>query len=117
MGHTTLIGALYDLGWYPGLLLQGTQSVLTEVYPLNDALDRIEGIWPQDAGEYTKRLRSQTMRLHTSHTQQMDVLIYEAEATTVQGWPTIAAEDWIAWQAGQGRKHPGTAFTLNSYQH
>ena len=120
VGHTTLIGTLYDLGWYPGLRLQGTQTVLAEVYPLNDALeqalDRIEGIWPQDAGEYTKQLRTQTVRLPTRFTQQMDLLVYEAEATTVEGRPTIAAEDWITWQAAQGRKHPGTAFTLNSYQ-
>ncbi len=119
-GHTTLIGTLYDLGWYPGLRLQGTQTVLAEVYPLHEALeqalDGIEGLWPQDAGEYRKQRRTQTVRLHTDDTAEMDLLIYEALPATVQARPVIAAEDWIAWQAAQGRQHPSTAFTLNAYQ-
>ena len=119
-GHTTLIGTLYDLGWYPGLRLQGAQTVLAEVYPLSDALeqalDGIEGIWPQDAGEYTKQLRTQTVHLPTGQATQMDLLIYEALPATVHAKPVITAEDWIAWQAAQGRQHPNTAFTLNSHQ-
>ena len=52
VGRTQLTGTLHDLGWYPGLSLQGTQAVLAEVYPMDHALeqamDRIEGLWPME---------------------------------------------------------------------
>ena len=60
LGKTELTGTLHDLGWYPGLRLEGGQLVLAEVYAmdaaLEQAMDRIEGLWPEDMGEYTKRL-------------------------------------------------------------
>ena len=117
-GHTTLVGTLYDLGWYPGLQLQGTQEVLTEVYPIDDALeqamDRIEGIWPQDVGEYVKRVEPMLVTLPDGRVQAMDVLVYEALPTTVQGKPVLAVHDWLAWQNSQGRVYPKASFQLNS---
>ena len=120
LGHTTLSGSLYDLGWYPGLRLQGSQAVLAEVYPIDDALeqalDGIEGIWPRNMGEYAKRLLTLPVRLHGGVVQDMELLVYEALPPTVQGRPGIAASDWLAWYQAQGRVHPGTAFALNSEQ-
>ena len=120
VGRTTLNGTLYDLGWYPGLRLDGQQPVLAEVYAIDDALeqalDGIEGIWPRNMGEYAKRLLTLPVHLHGGTVQTMELLVYEALPATVQGRPGIAASDWLAWYQAQGRVHPGTAFALNSEQ-
>ena len=111
VGVTMLTGSLHDLGWYPGLRLQGTQSVLAEVYPLDDALeqamDGIEGIWPQDLGEYAKRMLDVNVALADGSGTTLPVLVYEALPATLEGAPVIAAQDWIAWYRGTGRQHGG----------
>ena len=100
-GRTTLMGTLHDLGWYPGLVLQGTQQVLAEVYPLDAALEQVldgyEGIWPQDTGEYTKRTLTVPVALTGGGTQMLAVLVYEALPATVQAAPVIDSGDWLAW--------------------
>lgn len=120
VGRATLTGSLYDLGHYPGLQLQGSQQVLAEVYPmdpkLEQALDGIEGLWPQDVGEYTKRILTLPVALLGGETQMMAVLVYEALPATVQHAPRIEASDWLAWYAGKGVQHPDTTFTLNTLQ-
>ena len=117
-GTTGLMGTLYDLGWYPGLQLQGTQAVLAEVYPIDDALeqamDRIEGIWPEDVGEYVKRVQTMSVTLPDGRLQNMDVLVYEALPPTVNGKPVLAVHDWLAWLHAKGRVHPGGQFALNT---
>ena len=117
-GVTTLVGTLHDLGWYPGLSLDGTQSVLAEVYPLNDALeqamDGIEGIWPQDFGEYAKRILEVKVALPDGDEQSLRVLFYEALPAIVQGTPVIDASDWLAWYCGTGRRHPDEPFCLKT---
>ena len=101
VGRTTLQGTLYDMGWYPGLQLQGTQQVLAEVYPLDDALEQLldgyEGVWPQDTGEYTKRIVTVPVALVGGGTRAMAVLVYEAQPAAVATCPVIAAADWLAW--------------------
>lgn len=110
-GVTCLTGTLHDLGWYPGLVLRGTQPVVAEVYPLNptleQALDRIEGLWPHDLGEYTKRVRTLPVTLTNGAVQSLEVLIYEATPRLVHGTPVIEAGDWLAWFRETGRGHPG----------
>lgn len=105
-GRTTLTGSLHDLGWYPGLILQGTQQVLAEVYPLDHALEQVldgyEGIWPQNTGEYTKRIVTLPVALTSGSTQMMALLVYEALPATVQHAPVIAASDWLAWHQAKG---------------
>ena len=100
-GRTTLVGTLHDMGWYPGLRLQGTQEVLAEVYPLDNALEQVldgyEGIWPQDTGEYTKRIVTVPVALTGGGTQTMAVLVYEALPAAVIQAPVIAACDWLDW--------------------
>ena len=119
-GRTTLTGALFDLGWYPGLRLEGQQQVMAEVYPmdasLEQQLDGIEGLWPQDVGEYTKRILTTQVLLPTGGTQTLAVLVYEALADTVRDAPPIAASDWLAWFQSKGITHPDTAFQLNTAQ-
>jgi gamma-glutamylcyclotransferase (GGCT)/AIG2-like uncharacterized protein YtfP len=62
IGSVFVMGTLYDLGDYPGLLMPGgaPRQVCGEVYAVADALEQqldvIEGILPQDTGEYNKRL-------------------------------------------------------------
>ena len=100
-GRTTLLGTLYDMGWYPGLSLQGSQQVLAEVYPLDAALEQVldgyEGIWPQDTGEYTKRIVTVPVALPSGGSQMMAVLVYEALPAAVADCPVIEAGDWLAW--------------------
>ena len=121
-GHTTLTGTLYDLGWYPGLRLLGTQQVLAEVYAMDGALeqamDRIEGLWPEDVGEYAKRILTLPVALPGGAVQPLPVLVYEALPATVAHAPAIAASDWLAWanEQGKGALHAGGAFALNAAQ-
>lgn len=100
-GRTSLVGTLHDMGWYPGLRLQGSQQVLAEVYPLDHALEQVldgyEGIWPQDTGEYTKRIVTVPVALTDGGTQMMAVLVYEALPAAVADCPVIEASDWLAW--------------------
>ena len=120
VGKTQLTGTLYDLGWYPGLTLQGAQTVLAEVYPmtpaLEQAMDRIEGLWPEDVGEYRKRLLTLPVMLADGRQQPMALLVYEALPATVANAAQIAASDWLQWFKSKGVQHPGTAFSLNSTQ-
>ncbi|WP_406622484.1 gamma-glutamylcyclotransferase [Acidovorax sp. SDU_ACID1] len=119
VGSTVLTGTLHDLGWYPGLCLAGTQPVQAEVYALDSALeqqlDRIEGLWPEDVGEYAKRLLTLPVALAQGGTQEMPVLVYEALPPAVRGAPVIAVSDWLAWFAQTGRGAPGGAFQLRSH--
>lgn len=120
LGRTQLLGSLYDLGWYPGLRLQGKQTVLAEVYPLDDALeqqlDGIEGLWPVDMGEYVKRILTVPVALTEGGLQALTVLVYEALPATVAQAPQVAASDWLVWFQGKGMQHPETAFQLNTAQ-
>jgi gamma-glutamylcyclotransferase (GGCT)/AIG2-like uncharacterized protein YtfP len=122
VGKARLTGTLHDLGWYPGLVLHGAQTVLAEVYAIDDALERaldgIEGLWPEDLGEYAKRLLTLPVELAGGGTQAMTVLVYEALPATVARAPVIAAGDWLAWAREQGRsvRHTGEAFALNAAQ-
>ena len=119
-GRTQLTGSLFDLGWYPGLTLNGTQTVVAEVYPmsaaLEQAMDRIEGLWPEDMGEYTKRLLTLPVALVQGGQQMMTVLVYEALPATVGTAPVLDVSDWLQWFDSKGIQHPDTAFSLNSAQ-
>ena len=110
VGRTQLTGTLHDLGWYPGLSLQGSQTVLAEVYPMDAALeramDRIEGLWPEDLGEYAKRILTLPVMLTQGGQQSITLLVYEALPATVSAAPQLAVSDWLAWFEGKGMQHP-----------
>lgn len=118
LGTALLHGRLHDLGWYPGLTLDGQQPVLAEVYAMDAALekamDRIEGLWPEDLGEYRKRLLTLTVNLSGGDQQVLTVLVYEALPATVQHAPQIATHDWLQWFEAKGLTYPEKAFALNS---
>ena len=118
VGCTTLNGTLYDLGWYPGLRLDGQQPVLAEVYAIDDALeqalDGIEGLWPDNLGEYRKRLLTLPVALTQGGTQTLTVLVYEALPATVQLAPRVSSSDWLHWFASKGLRRPEQPFQLNT---
>jgi gamma-glutamylcyclotransferase (GGCT)/AIG2-like uncharacterized protein YtfP len=118
VGQARLQGTLFDLGWYPGLVLQGEQVVLAEVYPmdaeLEQAMDGIEGLWPQDLGEYRKRVLTLPVMQQRGGPQPMALLVYEARPATVRQAPVIAASDWLAWMEARAARHPDTVFQLNT---
>jgi hypothetical protein len=103
-----------------GLSLQGTQAVLAEVYPMDHALeqamDRIEGLWPEDLGEYAKRILTLPVMLTQGGQQFITLLVYEALPATVSAAPQLAVSDWLAWFEGKGMQHPDTEFQLNTAQ-
>ncbi|QNP47353.1 gamma-glutamylcyclotransferase family protein [Diaphorobacter aerolatus] len=119
VGTTLLTGTLHDLGWYPGLSLSGTAPVLAEVYPLDDALeqalDRIECVWPQDIGEYAKRVLDARVALlpHRPAAEDSErtlrVLVYEAMPAALKGAPVIAAQDWLVWHESRSAQHQHSA--------
>lgn len=118
VGRARLQGTLFDLGWYPGLVLQGEQAVLAEVYPmdaaLEQAMDGIEGLWPQDLGEYRKRVLTLPVMQLQGGQQPMALLVYEARSATVRQAPVIAASDWLAWMKARADRHPDTVFQFNT---
>lgn len=104
LGRCWLRGQLYDLGGYPGLVLDGTRPVLAEVYALSPALecwlDELEGVWPQVSGEYVKRIVDVLVRPPDGgHLRFMPVLVYEVQPAVVRGLTPIDASDWQAWLA------------------
>jgi gamma-glutamylcyclotransferase (GGCT)/AIG2-like uncharacterized protein YtfP len=107
VGRSMLTGTLHDLGWYPGLRLQGDQPVLAEVYALDalleQPLDGIEGLWPQDVGEYAKRLLTVAVTWAEGETQLLRVLVYEALPAAMRGALVIAVSDWMNYNSKKVR--------------
>lgn len=106
VGTTWLQGSLWDMGQWPGLLLDGQSPVLAEVYPLHAALeqqlDRLEDIWPQDLGQYRKQVLPQAVQQEDGQVVTRHVLVYEAVPTALADCPRVPASDWLAWfQAGK----------------
>ena len=101
VGWASVAGRLYDLGAYPGVVLGGTGRVAGEVYAisaeLENRLDAIEEVWPQQTGEYSKQqVRVQVRSRETeSETLELDCLIYEINPARTAGKPVIASGDWL----------------------
>ncbi|MDP1740354.1 MAG: gamma-glutamylcyclotransferase family protein [Hydrogenophaga sp.] len=99
IGMASVAGVLYDLGPYPGLLLGGESRVTGEVYAitteLERLLDQIEEVWPQQTGEYSKRELAVQMDEDGARTVAGPVcLVYEINASRVDGCPVIPSGDW-----------------------
>ena len=89
------------MGQWPGLQLDGQGPVLAEVYPLHPALeqqlDRLEDIWPQDLGQYRKRLLTQTVQQGDGLVVTCRMMVYEALPQALARCPRVPAGDWLAW--------------------
>lgn len=106
-------GALYDLGTYPGVVLdagavEGAACVVRgEVYAIAPALeqllDQIEEVWPQQTGEYTRREVAVTLdnpspdlpRHETCTPRIVTCLAYDIDAARSKGRFLIADGDWV----------------------
>lgn len=113
-GHVS--GLLYDLGSYPGLVLQPQAEaphfaraadsreaqVVGEIYSITQELERqldaIEEVWPQQTGEYIRRevaVRVEREASAGSLPQTLVCLLYEIAADRVVGKPRIVSGDWV----------------------
>lgn len=94
VGEARIRGEMYDLGRYPGVLLNREDWVLGEVYEISPELERqldvIEEVYPQQRDEYQKR-----QVLVTVGTQPVACLVYEINPRYVQGRRRIASGDWL----------------------
>jgi gamma-glutamylcyclotransferase (GGCT)/AIG2-like uncharacterized protein YtfP len=113
VGAARMQGWLFDLGRYPGLLWPGAAVpepawgppvwVTGEVWAIGPALeqrlDEIEALYPEQTDEYFKRQRS--VRLHGGAV--LDCIVYEINPAYVSGLPLVPGGDWIA-HAGRGHR-------------
>jgi gamma-glutamylcyclotransferase (GGCT)/AIG2-like uncharacterized protein YtfP len=98
IGAATVRGRLYDLGSYPGLVLDDEAGeVLGEVYriapELEAELDRIEEIYPTARDEYIKR----EVEVACAG-GRFTCLVYEVNQRYLAGRPRIALGDWQAYR-------------------
>ena len=94
IGDSKINGTLYDLGSYPGVRLGGEMWVHGEVYQitaeLESQLDEIEGVWPQQTGEYVRQ-----ELVVPGAGALLTCLIYEAAEAHTKGKAVIASGDWV----------------------
>ena len=96
VGNSEISGLMYHLGAYPGVVLtdDASQPIIGEVYAIEPALeqvlDEIEMIYPQQRDEYGKRHVVVRVGL-----QQLSCLVYEINPAYIQGKPLIASGDWV----------------------
>lgn len=101
VGLAQVRGRLYPLGWYPGLLLGGTDAVAVEgeVYRITPALeavlDGIEEVQPGPDSEYFKREVPVTVQGRT-----IPCLVYEINPSRVQGVAALPHGDWTIFHKG-----------------
>lgn len=109
VGRGSVAGVLYDLGEYPGLLLQSPEAphgrVHGEVYEvaaeLERQLDVIEEVWPQSTGEYVRREVPVRMDREAGSSgpacpPELTCLLYEIAPDRAAGKPVITSGDWVS---------------------
>lgn len=98
VGNGVIMGVMYHLGDYPGVVLGPGGAVAGEVYVIEPALERvldeIEGVSPQRSNKYFKREARVTVG-----DRQLDCLVYEINAAYAEGRPVIAGGDWVQERA------------------
>lgn len=107
IGYATVPGALYHLGSYPGVVLGGEVAVKGEIYAISKEverqLDEIEQVWPQQTGEYSKRVIpirvdevSQGAIVEFDGDVTLDCIIYEIAPERIVNQVLIEGGDWLA---------------------
>ena len=113
VGQASVEGVLYDLGSYPGLVLEsdqhpGQKKVRGEVYEICDELERlldeIEGVGPVPRGEYEKReivVQAECANAtdEVAAPKAVRCLVYEASQNRVAGCAVIFGGDWVGYRA------------------
>ena len=94
IGTSSIGGTLYPLGWYPGLVLDGRNRVVGEVYAVSTQLeiklDEIEGLLPEPSGEYFKREVAVEVDDRT-----ITCFVYEIAPALVSGLLPMPSSDWL----------------------
>jgi len=116
VGSCTLLGSLFELGWYPGLVLDGAGPVVAEVLRLREpsaltTFDRFEGYDPTqpEAGEY-RRLLLEIDLLETDvadrdvadrdRPRRAAAWVYELRVAPIDR-PRVVGGDWLARTDGR----------------
>lgn len=98
VGRARIRGTMFDLGTYPGVVLDGASFVHGEVYEIAQALkrqlDAIEEVYPQESGEYARRHVVVSVACLS-----LRCLVYEINPHHVQGRPRIPSGDWVSERA------------------
>lgn len=93
VGSAAIAGTLYDLGAYPGIQLGGEGLVHGEVYAialeLEEQLDEIEELYPQQRDEYFKRIVPVAVQERT-----FACIVYEINPKYVVGRAILPGGDW-----------------------
>ena len=101
VGDACVLGTLYHLGRYPGLVLQGATPVKGEVYAVTPALERvldeIEEIYPQQTDEYFKRVIPVSL-----HGTSVECIVYEINPVYINGKPVLPGGDWVMERGHMG---------------
>lgn len=94
IGEARIVGQMYHLGGYPGVVLDAPGWVVGEVYAITPELelrlDEIEELYPQEKDEYFKRHRAIDVR-----GQSLMCIVYEINLRYVQGKPRVGSGDWL----------------------
>ncbi|NJS35704.1 MAG: gamma-glutamylcyclotransferase [Brachymonas sp.] len=94
IAHATIQGTMYHLGGYPGVTLNGNDTIVGEVYAVSAALemklDAIESEYPAQSDEYVKR----EIQISIDD-QPCTCFVYEINAAYILGKPRIASGDWV----------------------
>jgi gamma-glutamylcyclotransferase (GGCT)/AIG2-like uncharacterized protein YtfP len=94
VGNAVIHGTMHHLGAYPGVVLGGVGQVLGEVYAitptLEQRLDEIEELYPQQSDEYVKR----RILVEVDDTV-LTCLVYEINPRYIAGARTIPSGDWV----------------------
>lgn len=95
VGNSQINGVLYNLGSYPGVRLDGLNSVQGEIYQITPELERqldeIEEVWPQQTGEYVRR-----EVVVQSAGVALICLVYELVETRTHSRVVIESGDWLS---------------------
>ncbi len=94
IGPATVCGTMYHLGAYPGVVMGGSKGVVGEVYAisavLQQVLDEIEEVYPQQRDEYFKRVVPVEVQGN-----EIACVVYEINPVYILGRPVITTGDWV----------------------